>query len=76
MEYNIYNDNIKSYRIKFDDKLVGNYHSVKYTHDIAKNNRLPGRYFLTYVNNVKQPLYIIGFKNAIEWIKDMDLKIN
>jgi len=43
--YNVLKDKLKlSNKLKFDDSIVGNYHTMTYTHDIVEETTWKGRY--------------------------------
>lgn len=61
-----YDTSIKFSKLGFDDYVQHENRKVCLTHyDIDHKTPL----FLQFINDVAQPVYCIGFKNAIDWLK-------
>lgn len=67
----IYDISVKFPKLDFDDYVQYENRKVQLTHyDTDCKTPL----FLQFVDDIAQPVYCVGFKNAIEWLKTGTLK--
>lgn len=70
------NANLKNDIIPFDSELKGKHVKVKYTHGSIENGQYKPRFLCFDKDGKALPMYMVGCKDAIEWIKIVDNKLN